>query len=575
MCKPKSVIILAFAGSFLLATGACATSSKKTLRILQTTDVHGFFSDPGAHQDGTPRPGGMRALAAIVDAARSKPDAAVMLVDSGDMWSGTLLSDRTEGAAGVRLFNALKYDAVALGNHEFDYGPPGHERAGEGRAAFGALVQRIEEAAFPVLACNLRDRQTKQRPSWMNLRASVVVHRGGWKIGVVGAITEETPSITFPYVGRQLIFDDPIPAIADEARRLKVIDKVDMVIVVAHIGGQCRRFKDPKDLGSCVSESPAFKIAREVPKGLIQAIFGGHTHRRVAHWVNGVAVIQAGQHARALGVLDVRPNDEGQPVLAIGAHVPIVADDTAKASKTTGFVYRILAPMEVDVAKIRGEKLGARVVDTMTRSRLVQSPMGSFVCDTLKALHPDRDLCIVNSGGLRRAFPKGELTYGRLYDALPFGNAVAYLDVDGKTLLELVRLGTSGAHGVIQVAGMSVTYDQSKDHCPTVDRSGDGKIDANDRDRVVVVTVAGAPVDPAKTYKVVTSSFLASGGDDWGQALERGGAEVQIFHTQPPVREQVGGALRRLRPVLNSPDNPAMKRVRVKLVGKVPRQRCR
>jgi|GEM_PF-941235 len=572
MCKLNTAVALVCA---VVMASACATSSKKTLRILQTTDIHGFYSDPAPRKDGSARPGGMRALAQLVDRERGNSEHAVMLVDSGDMWSGTILSDRTEGAAGIRLFNALKYDVAALGNHEFDYGPPGPERIGKGRAGFGALVKRIEEATFPVLAVNVKDRASGKRPAWMNLKSSVVIHRGGWKIGVVGAVTEDTPTITFPYVGQGLIFEDPIKPITEEANRLRVIDKVDMVIVLAHIGGACRVFDDPKDLGSCYSDAPVFKIAREVPKGVIQAVFGGHTHKRVAHFVNGVAVVQAGKHSRALGVLEVRPDEEGKPVVSIGKHIDIVMPKGAKPSKTTAYVDRILAPMEVEVKRIRNEKLGARVVDTLSRSKVEQSPMGSLVCDTLKALHPDRDVCMINSGGIRKDFPAGHLTYGQLYDSLPFGNAVAYLDVDGKTLLELVRLGTSGAHGVIQVANMAITYDRSKDFCPKADRTGEGKIDGHDRDRVVDVKVGGVAIDPTKTYKVVTSSFLAAGGDGFATALKKAGVKAKIFHGQPSIREQVGGALRKHRPVLNSPDNPAMKVKRVQFIGPVPRERCK
>lgn len=560
----------------LVATSACATSSKTNIRMLQTTDIHGFYSNP-VGKPGKVAHGGLRGLAALVDAERAKPEHDVVLLDSGDMWSGTILSDRTEGSAGVRLFNALKYDAAALGNHEFDYGPAGEPRFGEGKLAFGALVKRIEEASFPILACNLRDKETGKKPGWMNFKKSIVIHRGGWKIGVVGAITEDTPSITFPYVGKTLIFDDPAPAITAEAKRLRVIDKVDLVVVVAHIGGKCRTFKDPKDLGSCHSDSHAFKIAREVPKGMIQAIFGGHTHRRVAHWVNGVAVMQAGRHGRAVAVLDLEPGEEGRPILHIRKHQPVMpvvgSADGAKLSKTAAYVDSILSPMEKQVAAIRGEALGARVVNAMGRNRQKSSTMGSFVCDVLKAIHPDRDLCLVNSGGIRKGFPAGPLTYGHLYDTLPFGNALAYADVSGATLLELVRLGTSGAHGVIQVAGMTVTYDRSKDPCPTKDISGDGKVDAHDRNRVVDVKVGGATIDPARTYKIVTSSFLALGGDGFGVALNK--AKVTVMHDQPPIREQVGAWLRKARPILNADDNKVQDKPRVNFVGAIPTIRCK
>ena len=199
-----------------LSLWGCA-QTPRTLRVLQTSDVHGYYGAPegeGPHA-GT---GGLRQLASLIEEERAARDA-VLLVDSGDMWSGTQLSDRNEGALGVLAFNALGYAAAALGNHEFDYGPVGPRREG-GRDPFGSLKKRLAEASFPILAANLLDRSTKALPQWTNLRSSVVVEAGGFKIGIVGVITEDTPAITFPHVGDQLIFTDATEAVIREARLL-------------------------------------------------------------------------------------------------------------------------------------------------------------------------------------------------------------------------------------------------------------------------------------------------------------------------------------------------------------------
>ena len=139
----------------LTLIAGCATPHGH-LRIVHTTDVHGHFAD------------GLTGVASFVDEVRSE-NAEVLLLDSGDMWSGTLMSDRTEGSLGIAAYSAMGYDAVAIGNHEFDYGPVGIERTG-GDDPFEALKERMAEAPFPMLSANLIDKATGAPPDWPNRR---------------------------------------------------------------------------------------------------------------------------------------------------------------------------------------------------------------------------------------------------------------------------------------------------------------------------------------------------------------------------------------------------------------------
>ncbi len=558
---------LLLAASLALGVSACA-SGVRHVRVLQTTDVHGAWSTRLDAQ-GKPLPGGAAQLASVV--SRARDEGPVLLVDSGDLWSGTLLADRNEGKPGVELYNALGYDAVALGNHDFDYGPVGTSR--RGADPFGALEARLREARFPLLAANLRDRETGKLPAWDNLHASVVLQRGGFKVGIIGVITTETPEITFPYVGQRLEFLDPAPVIREEAARLRAQEHVDLVLVLAHLGGQCRDFSNPDDLSRCKEDSELFTLARALPAGSVDAIFGGHTHRQVAHRVNGIALLQAGAKERAVAALDIRQLAEGRPVLTIQPFVPVKGPVDGPLARR---VAQILAPYEGEVAKIRAEDLGGRVARPLTRERGVGSDLGAFVCDALLAKNPSRNVCLLNSGGLRANIPAGPLTYGELYDALPFGNRAAYVEVPGRVLREILRAGTTGAHGVVQVGGLDVVYDRAKDHCPTVDRNGDGHIDAEDRDRLVRATLAdGSPIDPEATYHVITSSFLASGGDGFGPLLAKlGEGAVQIREDDLPMREQVAAWVRATHPLINSADKPVAPKPRVRAKGVEPTYPC-
>lgn len=548
--------LLALAAALTL--GACAAPARE-LVVLQTTDLHGFYTAT----DDTGDRGGLRRLAAVVDAERAR-GAAVLLLDSGDMWSGTLLSDSSEGRLGVQLFDALGYDAAALGNHEFDYGPDGPAREG-GSDPFGALASRLSESTFPVLAANLIDRATGRPPAWPHLEPSTVVKRGGFTIGLIGVITEDTPGITFPDVGQRLEFTNASAAVAREAVALRRTG-VDLVIVLAHIGGACARFDAPDDLSSCEEQSDIFTMARELPSGLVDVILAGHTHRQIAHRVAGIVVAQSGRYGDAVSRLVITRGPDKRPQIAVAPPRPL---DGPQTGPTADRIDAILAPAEAEVAALRAEPLGARVLRPLTRDRLATDQLGSFVCDVLLSAHPDRQICLVNSGGLRNDLPAGDLSYGQLYDALPFGNAVATMDLPGSTLLEVLRIGTAGGHGVLQSAGLAITYDHGKDLCPTVDRDQDGDIDVNDRDRLVRVTLAdGTAIDPDATYRVVTNSFLARGGDSLRPVLSR----IHPDRIQVPVdglsdRDTVASYLRRVRPHINGPDAPVWTTPRVTALG--------
>jgi 5'-nucleotidase len=562
-CSDRGMSRVALLAIFVLSALAmgCATP-RGQLRILHTTDVHGHLAD------------GLTGIASFIDEARAEPTD-VLLLDSGDMWSGTLMCDRSEGALGIAAYNALGYDAAAVGNHEFDYGPIGPERTG-GVDPFAALKARLAEASFPLLSSNLVDKATERRPDWPNLEGSMMIERGGFQVGIVGATTEETASITFPHVGQALAFTDAAAAVIGEAKGLRA-QGADVVIMIAHIGGECEDFGDPDDLSSCDNESELFNLVRALPKGLVDIALGGHTHRPVAHRVNGVVVAHTGAHASH--VMDLRVSGVAG-ALEISWLPPVETNPDAPSQGPARTALDIvLAPAIAEQRAQREELLGAKVVTPMTRDMKESSPLGSFLCDLLLTLHPDREICVLNSGGIRAPVPAGDLTYGQLYDVMPFGNYAANIDLPGAALMEILRLGTAGAHGVVQVAGMTLTYDPDKVDCGGIDRNGDGTLGPADRDRLVsALGPDGAAIDPNRTYRMITNSFLASGGDGWRAVTESlSSGSVHVLDHLLPIREQIGAWMRETRPILNSADQPVMKALRVrKVTPEIPAsdQRC-
>ena len=154
---------------------------------------------------------------------RSREGGAVLLLDGGDMWQGTLASNMTEGAAMVRAFNAMHYDAAAVGNHEFDYGPVGAAAtpSSEDDDRRGALIARAREARFAILGANFRDRASGEAVEWSPIQEAVLIEREGVKIGVIGLATIETPETTISANVDDLEMVPLVEATVTQAQRLR------------------------------------------------------------------------------------------------------------------------------------------------------------------------------------------------------------------------------------------------------------------------------------------------------------------------------------------------------------------
>ena len=538
---------------------SCATS-KHSLRILQTTDIHGYYLGHEGRGEMPPN-GGLERLASFIEENR-KDGRNIMLLDSGDMWSGTLLSNSNEGKLGVEAFRALGYTAAAVGNHEFDYGAMDSTPEGD---PLGALKARLSEANFPILAANLIDRSTGKPPEWPGLGRTLLVEQGGFKIGIIGLVTEETPLITFPYVGERLEFTDVTKVVKEEAPKLRA-QGAELIFIVAHLGGECTEFEQMDDLSSCDQDSEAFKLARALEPGTVDALFGGHTHQRIAHRVNGTLILQSGQYSQYVSILDIE-RVAGKPVLHMRPHHLLTGKAEGALAAT---VAQLLESAKGPIDEMRGRTLGIALLSPLKRNHSESSPVGNLICAWLKQMQPEAEICLVNSGGLRNNFPAGPLTYGALYDVLPFSNIAAMMYLKGSELKEMLIMSTTGGHGVLQTSGLFVTYDQSLDPCPTTDRNGDGKVDGRDRNRLVSATLAnGKPIDPDRIYPIVTNSFIASGGDGYAPLINKIPAErIKISPMGIPFRDDIAEMLQKEKPHVDTANDSLIFQMRVKKIGK-------
>jgi len=448
--------------------GLISNTRFPTVRVLETTDFHGAIL-PGARERRTQRPlGGSAVLAAHVLRLAAENPAGTVLVDGGDLFQGTMISNLQFGRPVVEQMNRLGYAAAAIGNHEFDWG-------------VDTLVRRVHAMKFAALGANLVERRSGRLPRWV--RADTVVSRRGVRVAILGLCYRNTPTVTLAQNVAALRFDDDSATAARVVPRLRKVDKAQVVIAVGHIPAET-------DSTRRAREGDLPRLAA-VPG--VDAWFGGHSHNQVADLVNGVPVMIAGALGQYIAVCDLVVDPVRSKVIERSFRlVPTYADEVKPDSVVAAMVQR----WNAGVAPIAAQVVG-RSARPLTRGG-VESAIGDLVADAMREkVHADAAL--QNTGGLRADLEAGPVTRGALYEVMPFDNTIFTLELTGAELK--LGLEQSLARGrVTQVSGIAYHYDSSRPEL----------------DRLTALSLAdGTPVDPAKTYQVACNNFMATGGDNY------------------------------------------------------------
>jgi 5'-nucleotidase len=482
-----------------------------TLSIVGTSDLHGAV---------LPRNGlgGLPLLAGYVNnlrAARASDGGAVLLIDSGDTFQGDVESNLSEGALVVDAYNAMRYTAEAVGNHDFDFGsvdsPTARQLPGDLR---GALKARAAQARYPFLAANLIDDATGRPVEWPNVRPSVLVDAAGVRVGVVGVMTIDALRSTLAVNVQGLRIAPLAPTIAAEASKLRAAG-AGVVIVASHAGGRCDRFDRPADLSSCDSGSEIFRVARSLPHGLVDVIAAGHTHGGVAHQVEGIAIIQPFSRGQALGRADVVFDRRTRSVARIELFPPrqICAQQdpitencapTTESAVPTQYegrpvtpdpaIVQAMAPALQRVHELQATTLGVSLDAPIRRVGDLGSPLGNLFADALREAVPGADIAVINNAarGLWADLPDGPITFGRLYDVFPFDNRIVRITLSGAELGRwLVSEIRQGRRGMLGISGVGVRASCLADglHVDLLRTAGPP---IHDGDRLLAVTI-GAP----------------------------------------------------------------------------------
>ncbi|HEX8720463.1 MAG TPA: bifunctional UDP-sugar hydrolase/5'-nucleotidase [Pyrinomonadaceae bacterium] len=428
--------------------------------LLQVNDVYRFTpADRGAR-------GGLARVSALRKRVLKESPNALFLL-AGDTISPSVESITYRGAQMIDAWNQVGLDYSVFGNHEFDYGDE-------------VLLQRMKESKFKWLGANVVDARTG-RP-FGSTPLFDVREFGGVRVGLFGLTLPETKTTSKP--GPETVFRDPCETARAVIPQMRAAG-AQAVVALTHLS-----LAQDKALARC---APG-----------IDVIIGGHEHTLLQSSSGGTPIFKMTADARELGRIDLNIDPAAGRVESVDWQI-IPVNDAVEDDPDFAPVVAKYAKLTSELSQPVGRTTVALDARSAT-SRTEETNVADFVADAFRRA-AGADVALVNGGSIRAddVLPEGELTVRDVLSILPFGNDLAVIEVPGDVLLKALEHGVSqtapGAEPgrFPQVSGIRYSFDASK--LPGV--------------RVTEVTVGGRPLDPKKTYTLVTTSFVAGGGDQY------------------------------------------------------------
>lgn len=481
------------------------------LTILHTNDHHGHFwrNAQGEY--------GLAAQKTLVDTIRNEVTAqggSVLVLSGGDINTGVPESDLQDAEPDFRGMNLIGYDAMAVGNHEFD-------------KPLSVLRAQEKLAKFPFLSANIYHKSTGERlfAPW------AIFQPQGLKIAVLGLTTDDTAKIGNPEHFSDIEFRAPAGEAKLVIQELQQTQKPDLIIAVTHMGHY--------DNGAHGTNAPGdVEMARELPAGALALIVGGHSQNPVcmasenhaqALYIpgtpcmpdrqNGTWIVQAHEWGKYVGRADFTFRN-GELTLTHYQLLPVNLKKVVALApgKTQPVLYlpqipenpQMLALLQPFLTKGRAQ-LGATIGQTdrqlqgdRTEVRSTQTNMGQLILAGMMA-RSAADFAVISGGGIRDSIKPGKITYRDVLQVQPFGNTLSYVDLSGEEVqayLNAVAAKTPGSGAWPQLANVGF-----------IARNGQ----VND------ITINNQPLELHKTYRLATSSFNAAGGDGYPVLVSHAG----------------------------------------------------
>lgn len=414
-----------------------------------------------------------------------------IILSGGDMFQGTAVSNLLQGKPIIKAMAEMKFDAMALGNHEYDWGVSKLVR--KNASGDANLYYDNTDTGIPVLACNVFQKGTNKLANYV--KEYTVVERAGKKIAIIGAVDNiDFPTSIMPSLIQDVDFRDPAPIINQLAKELLSGKKADAVIVLAHLGGQ-RDEKTIEITGNIVD------FVKKLDNKAVSAVFGGHSHQIVTGKINSIPVCVPYKEAR--GYVKLRITFQPNGTVSVGNMEfnditgPVHG---AKDADLDPAVKKISDDAKAEVGPVLNEKIAVATVD-MTRNAEYghESLVGDWSTDATLEI-AGTDFAVSNDGGLRCDILKGDVTVGTLYQFMPFDNVLVKVKMTGAQVKTMMEQSVMDGGKGLQIAGFTCKYDPN---APSMSRVFDLK------------TADGTPIDPAKTYTVATNEFVGTGGDGY------------------------------------------------------------
>ena len=497
------------------STASVPKTAEKDLVLVHTNDVHGRIVEEKG-RDKTTSVVGDAKLATVIENERAKKDQTTVVVDAGDAFQGLPISNSTKGEARAEILNKMNYDAMAVGNHEFDFG-------------LDEAKKYKQILKFPLLSSNTYVNGARL------FEASTIIDKDksvkGDEVVVIGVTTPETATKTHPKNVQGVTFKDPIPEVLNVVKEIQAKakatgDDYKTYVILAHLGVDTTTPNEWRGstLADELSKSPLLKGKRVV-------VIDGHSHTVESKtYGDNVTYNQTGSYLNNIGKVTLKPNSLlGTPSLI-------------KASETTNVTPNAEVKKLVDQLKAKYDAENAVVVvknspvelsGTRENVRVRETNLGNVVADSLyeygqTGFQNKTDIAVTNGGGLRETIAKDKpITKGSVIAVLPFGNTISQIKVTGQNVLDMFEkslgsilqvdkagktvLDENGqpllepSGGFLHVSGAKVYYDTNLPSGKRVLR-----VEVKNHD-----TGAYDKLDLNKTYYLTTNDFLAAGGDGY------------------------------------------------------------
>ena len=432
----------------------------------------------------------------------------VLILDAGDSLHGQTVTNLSKGESMVNIMNAVGYNAMAPGNHEFNFGV---ER----------LLELSEMMEFPLLAANVKTAEGDNV-----FQSYEIFAMNGITVGVFGLITPETLTKVDPRIVAGLIFDSPVDAATDMVKALKK-ENCDIIIALTHLGID----------GATI---PANRSEALAEINGIDVIIDGHSHTMLesGKTVGNTLIAQTGAFVSYIGVVEITVT--GSVKAATASLIEIPKDDTTERAADENIIAQIkqegekVEPITAVVVghtpfKLEGDRSFVRMQETNLANVITDSMLYTT----------EADIALYNGGGIRESIEAGDITMGQVLTTLPFSNILVTIELNGADVLKMLEHGVSKYPNLaglfIQTAGISFTFDP----------------DAEPGQRVVTAVMSDeSPLDVDRIYTLATIEYLAAGGDGYdmlanGENLIYYGSDAEAFAaylmTEPVIKAEPEG----------------------------------